>query len=77
MIAFACIRCHSGMQLQNSLQQVHRKSLIACGVTEKINGFLKVLGLTLSQRAANEALNTLKEQTEDKIKSVAAETHKF
>ncbi|KAH9824050.1 hypothetical protein DFH28DRAFT_1162164, partial [Melampsora americana] len=53
MVAFACNRRHSGMQLQNAL------TFVACGVTEKISSFLHFMGLTVSRETANEALDTL------------------
>ncbi|KAH9824861.1 hypothetical protein DFH28DRAFT_920861 [Melampsora americana] len=58
MISFACNRQHSAMQLQNLL------TFLACGVTEKMSNFLHFLGLSLSQQTANEAMDTLTEETE-------------
>lgn len=71
MLAFACNRRHSGLQLQNSI------TFLSCGVTHKANNYLHFLGLTSSRKTALQAMETLKKATEEKIKDIGSRSFKI
>ncbi|KAA1111372.1 hypothetical protein PGTUg99_003633 [Puccinia graminis f. sp. tritici] len=61
MVAFVKNRRNNGHQLANSL------TFLACGVTDRVNVFLKYIGLSSSRKTAHHALNNLSRQARLRI----------
>jgi hypothetical protein len=61
MVAFVCNRRNNGKQLANSI------TLLACGVTDRVNTFLQYIGLSSSRQTAHNALKRLSYQSERRI----------
>lgn len=62
MIAFGCNRRVNAFQVEMSL------TLLACGVSERVNSFLHYVGLTASRKTAMRALETLGREEAERIK---------
>ncbi|PLW09029.1 hypothetical protein PCANC_27524 [Puccinia coronata f. sp. avenae] len=61
MVAFVFNRWNNGKQLANSI------TLLACGVTDRVNAFLRYIGLSSSLQTAHNALKRLSYQSERQI----------
>ncbi|PLW09983.1 hypothetical protein PCASD_24644 [Puccinia coronata f. sp. avenae] len=61
MVAFVCNRWNNGKQLANSI------TLLACGVTDRVNTFLRYIGLSSSRQTAHNALKRLSYQSKRRI----------
>ncbi|PLW31054.1 hypothetical protein PCASD_16050 [Puccinia coronata f. sp. avenae] len=63
-LLFSCNRRHNGLQLHNAIR------FLPCGVSERVNEYLHMLGLTSSRLTAIEALKTLSAHAAEDIKAV-------
>ncbi|KAA1099875.1 hypothetical protein PGT21_023486 [Puccinia graminis f. sp. tritici] len=66
MVSFARNRRHNGLQIFNSIR------FVAAGVTERMNDYLHLLGLTSSRRTALRALKVLSEHAAGNLRRVMA-----
>ena len=61
MLGVSCNRGHNAFQLDNSV------IFLAGGVSERVNDYLRAIGLSASREVALKAMDTLRAQTEENL----------